>query len=270
MSNRIEEITDETNVPIEAAHIGDSKTMEHLHKYPIMDRALSLAPAHSDFFNTSVAPRLAALRGSAVVSPVAHTLDNLGNGTLEQVDKVIPGLQTVEVWDITCPVAHAVEDASRRVQSRHKQLHDFIHNHLTTPVSNTVRLTAEGTAALVIPAVAAVVDPAVKPLNNVYERAIRVYFPEGGDEVVTRTGFYNEGTRSLTLIGTIALRAAPKVAMAPWNTVLHTANTYSTQKDANKSSGFAARRALGAWGTVGALYFEGIKAVEHTACLLHD
>ncbi|ODQ77508.1 hypothetical protein BABINDRAFT_163514 [Babjeviella inositovora NRRL Y-12698] len=273
MSN-IEEIPEGTEAPVGAAHLGESKTMEHLHKYPIVHTALKATPGHSSFFTNSVAPHLSAIRNSGVVAPVSHAVDSVGNGALDQLDKVVPQLQTVQVWDITCPIAHASEEAARQVVSRHKQVQETLEKRVFAPVRNGLHSGASTVGfavdSHVVPRVAGVVDPVVRPVNRVFERAIRNYFPEGGDEVLTRDGFYNEFTRSLTLVGTIGMRATPKAVMLPWNTAKHTGTTFTEQRKLQTEGGFVTKTMRSGTGTVRALSQQGFKAMEHTACLLHD
>ncbi|CAK9437591.1 uncharacterized protein LODBEIA_P19690 [Lodderomyces beijingensis] len=197
---------------------GPSKllTLSHLRTYPLVKTSSNLfgmVPG-SGFTVSTARSSFAFIRSYQPFKYLIEASDKFSNSMLDQLDKWIPSLQTVEVQDLTNPIATPVANAVDSIQHTVSGINDSVSRNILDPVNRTI---IEPTKSRISDArdglnqrvhdengkgiVSSQADPLVKPLNDTLENFVGNHFPDR--KINNEGGHSSEIARSFKIVGNI-------------------------------------------------------------------
>ncbi|KAK6453932.1 uncharacterized protein RJT20DRAFT_64433 [Scheffersomyces xylosifermentans] len=142
-TEKVVSIADETMAEVEdncPIAPNQRKFMKHIGQYPILNSSKEAAMSlpYSKNVVSTFSPTLKAIRETQPIKAVADTGDIIADCALDQVDKLLPSLKTLEIHDLTDPVTRPVNGAIETVQSTINTFNDKVQKDLVDPTTKVV------------------------------------------------------------------------------------------------------------------------------------
>lgn len=170
--------------------------ISHIRKYPLANstRDLILAIPCARTVADSVTPSFQFVRNTYPINVAFDCGDKLADGLLDQLDKSIPSLQTLESRDLTDPVCVPLHEAQQAI------LKDVVEPTVKSVSEARYRLHSvisdnDGKSFILSYA-----DPLMAPVNESIERFVEVWFP--GSQKVSKD-HSSELSRTVLIFGSV-------------------------------------------------------------------
>ncbi|KAK6198549.1 putative sporulation-specific protein [Scheffersomyces amazonensis] len=192
---------------------GRSLFLKHVQQYPIVNSTKSAIYSipYTKTVVHAVSPTLKTLREIQPIKLAVDTGDSLADSVLNQVDKFVPSLKTLEVNHLTGPITRpingAVEEVHNVVNSVNTTVNDKVNKTLVEPVSkaaedikekihHTVYDDATGKSIITTQA-----DALVGPFNETLEKFIDNHFPKTAK--VSKVDGSSELSRTVKIVANV-------------------------------------------------------------------
>ncbi|KAI3406949.2 hypothetical protein KGF56_000242 [Candida oxycetoniae] len=194
-------------------------TPSHLKNYPLVKTSSTIIgyiPLSGVAINTGRST-LGFIRNYQPFKYIVETGDKYSNSILDQIDKWIPSLQTVEVQDITDPITTPVVHAVDTVQHTISGINETVSRNIIEPVNKNI---VEPTKTRIVDAkegfqahvydengkgiVSSQADPVIGPINEHLEQFVGSHFPD--HKKTSSDGYSSEIARTFKIVGNIITR----------------------------------------------------------------
>lgn len=161
------------------------KFLAHINKYPLANETKDafLSIPYTKRVTESIVPTLQVVRETNPFKLVIDQGDIVADGTLNQVDRFVPTLQTITYSDLTTPITRPIHGTVEGAQKVLGNVNQTIHKNVTDPTvkfANDVRqrvshLMHDEQGKGIVTSHA---DPLVAPINENLEKVVEKYFPK--------------------------------------------------------------------------------------------
>lgn len=185
----------------------DLLTPNHLKAYPLVNTtksALGYVPLSKTMFSICNSSFQFA-RSYQPIKFVVGISDRYANRALEEMDRWLPSLQTVEVQDITTPITKPVTATIDSVLNRITTINGTVLKTIVEPTRGAIETVKEEFHSKVYDSdgksiISSQADPVVAPFNNTLEHFVGNHFP---DRKVPQEGHSSEISRTFKIMGSM-------------------------------------------------------------------
>lgn len=228
------------------------KTMDHLYSYPLVQQTTEFIgdiPAVR-ILNANLLPLIdnkLVAKAFTVVKPCTTLVDNMGEKSLQIVDKVVPSLKEKTYQKLGEEVAYPYTYTKETVQKGTQLASTYATEYCYEPVHSRILgfrkfyneklYDTKGK-----PLIRGSLDPFVGPINGKLEQYAEQYLPKGNK--VSTDGFSNEVDRSFAIVWNALGRLIPAteqkvgdIVTAPCQYTKHVCETFNHNLDQEKDLG---------------------------------
>lgn len=186
-------------------------TFQHLKHYPLVNStksAIELIPLSKSVFSI-MGNSFSFVRSYQPMKYIVGRSDTLTNRALDEIDKWLPSLQTVEVQDITTPITKPVNDTVETVQNTITAVNGSVNKNFVDPTKSALGSVKEEFQNHVYDAegkgiISSQADLMVAPLNHTLEQFVDNHFPN--TKKVPTEGHASEISRTFKIVGNLISR----------------------------------------------------------------
>ncbi|KAK6461264.1 hypothetical protein DFJ63DRAFT_221638 [Scheffersomyces coipomensis] len=194
-----------------------STFLEHVKQYPLVNstKAAVYSIPYTKEVIDAVSPTLKSIRDTQPIKIAVDTGDAIADNALNQVDKLVPGLKTLEIGHLTSPITRpingAIEGVQATVNGTISTVNGTVNKTLVDPVTKaagdikekihtTIYDDVNGKSLITSQA-----DPLVGPFNESLEKFIHNHFPK--TKMVSKEGQSSELSRTVQIVSNVIVGA---------------------------------------------------------------
>ncbi|EMG49251.1 hypothetical protein G210_0061 [Candida maltosa Xu316] len=186
-------------------------TLQHLKNYPVLTStktAIELIPLSKSVFSI-MGSSFSMARSYQPMKYIIGKSDIYANRALDELDKWLPNLQTVEVQDITNPITKPVSSTVETVQKQIVSVNESVNKNFVEPTKSALGTVKEEFQSKVYDAegkgiITSQADPVVAPFNESLEQFVENHFPNS--KKVPVEGHSSEISRTFKIMGNMISR----------------------------------------------------------------